>query len=46
MVCMDLRRSLTAAAFGRRCVSSVEDLGITSSKLALSRVGDVAGEEP
>lgn len=46
MVCIDLLRSLTAAAFGRRCVSSTGDLGMISSKFALSRFGDVAGEEP
>lgn len=48
MVCMDRLRSLTAAALGPRCVSlsSMEDLGSMSSKLALSRVGDEAGEEP
>lgn len=46
VVCIDLLRSLRAAAFGFRRLSSLETLGSMSSKLALSRVGEVAGVEP
>ena len=44
MVCIDLRRSLIAAAFGLGRTSSVEIFRGKSSKV--SRVGDVAGDEP
>ena len=44
---MDLLRSLMAAAFGLGRTSSIEIFGGKSSKLGmLSRVGEVAGEEP
>lgn len=47
MVCIDLRRSLIAAAFGLGRTSSVEIFEGKSSKLGkVSRLGEVAGDEP
>jgi hypothetical protein len=47
IACIDLRRSLIAAAFGLGRTSSVEIFGGKSSKLGVvSRVGEVAGDEP
>ena len=44
---MDLLRSLMAAAFGLGRTSSIEIFSGKSSKIGmLSRVGEVAGEEP
>lgn len=43
---MDLLRSLMAEALGLSRVSSIETFGVSSKLGTLSRVGDVAGDDP